>query len=207
MVVGCVELAGCQASLKATHERTRDNGDGSTDKTTVSACAATHTSLCTGQTNNFMRSIAEMVASVTGFTYSEWQGLDVAEYEIHINPSFGATATIDRNEATVKVFSSGQEISSRAFPVVKVGNIAKFSNPENIKNWSLQFVDIADNVEIEYDTTVKSRLATPVSVQQQVKEQSEILATVTYSVLGNTGCSADPDDDFHETDPDACIGM
>lgn len=100
-------------------------------------------------------SIAEMVASVTGFTYSDWQGLDVAEYEIHINPSFGATATIDRNEATVKVFSSGQEISSRAFPVVKVGNIAKFFNPENIKNWSLQFVDIADNVEIEYDTTVK----------------------------------------------------
>jgi hypothetical protein len=177
------------ASFELEVERTQDRGDGTTD----TIRGGVKGSVSSG--GSLLRPVAELIASVSGYSYEDWQGVDFSEFEIELDGQFGVTSTINGNAVEVMIISANSVLSKQTFPIIQIGETAKFSNPNAVKSWSLQYVDIAEEVKFEFTTTTVNVMATPSSMNIRMKDGNSVLASKTVNYGGN-GCNAenmDPD--------------
>lgn len=131
---------------------------------------------------NFILPIMEMIASATGFSYNDWVGLNVNDFSMEVT---GTTAT--SSSATVKVYDqSGSLLGQSSFAVTKQLNVYKFTNPNSVKNWSTQFIDLAMEVEVELDVHRSADMTLA------IKEKNNLKAYATHTSPPNDkGCCID----------------
>lgn len=189
LITSTLALSGCAGRVYGEVNRQKTNEDGSVDRVVVGAEG-------TWGDQTMLRTISEMIASLTGFSISDWNELDVSEYEIELDASFGTIATIEGNVATVSVFSSESIIGTQEFAVTQIGNKAKFSDPVAVKNWTYQFVDIADNVEVDIKTKSVNMTSQPADVQVKVRG-GNLNIDAHIRVPANSNCYTSPN---HEAD-------
>lgn len=166
-------LSGCAGKIKGGAERKITNGQ-KEDRIYIEGEITFSAKL--------LRDARNLIASASGFTFEEWNLLDPSDYSLEIDNSFGSYTTINNNAAMVTVFSYGAEVGSKSFPLARAGNTLKFSEPNSVKNWSQQFIDIGDKIAIEVHTTTSNLAPSDASVSAKWKEGLQILETVNYSV-------------------------
>lgn len=128
-----------------------------------------------------LRNAGSLVASLTGFTYDDWVGLDPSTYSLSIeDPNFTFT-TLQNNAAKVTVFSGGVTIDSRVFSLQRTGSVATFASPSAVKSWSEQFIDIGDKVVVEVITVTTNLTDGNVSVTAKWKENTTVLSSLAYT--------------------------
>lgn len=91
-----------------------------------------------------LRPITEMLAQSMGFTYEDWAALDPSDFALTVQGSYA-----NSNSASVTVMSGNQSIGSSTFALNNVGGTYTFANPNSVKAWSQQFVDLADSIKVE----------------------------------------------------------
>lgn len=101
---------------------------------------------------SIFRPILNLIASSGAFSYEDWYGLDVASYSFKVDESY-STTTINYNKVNIKVFNSAIEIGSKEFEVYKTGDSYRFSFPGLVKDWSQNFIDSADQFQIDIVTS------------------------------------------------------
>lgn len=168
-------LTGCQGggTYKMTVGCQNSNGpSGSTNECRVEGTI--EGAFLSGFERDYISPLFEMIAQATGFTYSEWEGLDVSDFSLTLSGTTSASS-----HALVKVYDAYNLVGEKSFSVTKSGNEYKFSNPNDVKNWSLQFVDIGEKVDVEFEVNEVE------SFSAALKEGNTTRASSTYRGSGS----------------------
>lgn len=127
---------------------------------------------------NVLKPITTMIASLTGFTYSDWVGLDISEYYLAYEETSSIT-NIENRLVTVNVYDGVELLSTKDFATKKVGANVYFKVPSEVKSWSEQFIDIGTEVTIDFKQ--ESYVAAPGTTTVSLKQNNLTLDSIDVS--------------------------
>jgi len=79
----------------------------------------------------------------------------------------GSGATIENNKVTLTVYDGDVSLGYRDFSVSLVGGEYKLSDPNVVKNWAYNFIDIGDSVEIDFKLDSETEGTTTLAIKHQ----------------------------------------
>lgn len=130
-----------------------------------------------GRMGRFLKPALDMLADLGVYTYSDWEGLNPSEFKISIDET-NSVSSIIQNNVLISVYSDDLILGQKNFGITKSGSHYVLSNPEAVKNWSLQFVDIGDRVVVDFEVDTKTRSTSLVTVN--VHDKHGVKTSVRY---------------------------
>lgn len=128
--------------------------------------------------NNLLRRVSALVAETGIYTYDHYLAMDPTKYTIELAGT--ANSYIENNQATISVFDGTNLLGQKVTTLTKNGNIYKFADPQGVKNWAYNYIDIADKVDVKYKTvTTGSENDYTIS---NLKDSGVLKAAVTYAI-------------------------
>ncbi|WP_417439880.1 hypothetical protein [Idiomarina abyssalis] len=130
-----------------------------------------------GTFGRLMKPVMSMLADLGVYTYDDWQALDPSSFKVKVENS-GGFSSINSNSVNLTVYSDGNNVGSQNFPVEIVNGNYVFVNPQEVKDWSYMFVDLADKIEASFK--VGTVASTDTSVNVDVYQHSTVIHHVQY---------------------------
>lgn len=171
IVISAVTLYGCAVS-NATVECSVSQESGQKPSWKCSASGRINAA------NNLLRKVSSLVAETGIYTYEHYLAMDPSKYTIELSGT--ANSYIENSQATISVFDGTNLLGQKVTTLTKNGNVYKFADPQGVKNWAYNYIDIADKVDVKYNTvTTGSQNDYTTS---NLKDSGVLKAAVTYAI-------------------------
>ena len=124
-----------------------------------------------------IKPVLQAIASYTSFSYEDFLDFDPSKLRVQITETNSVT-TVENLKIRFKVYSDEVLQGTQEFSVKKVSGYYVLANPNSVRDWSMNFIDIADSVEYSFVLSTRTSSATMVSVKTY--EQSNLFSATSY---------------------------
>lgn len=121
-----------------------------------------------------LQPLAEMLAQSTGFTYEEWSALDPSDFSLTVQGSY-----VTAESAKVVLLDGSYEVAQSTFQVNNVGGTYTFATPSQVKQWSEQYVHLADSVRVELQVADTGSISTSLNERGSARASTTFGSSVT----------------------------
>lgn len=100
----------------------------------------------------YLKPVADVLADSKYFTYEDFLAFDPTTFQIQLAGT--SLSSMKGNQVKVNLYDEYNIlVVSKSFAVTLVGGKYTISNPQQFTNWSSNYLDITDKVEVSFEPT------------------------------------------------------